>query len=122
MKNTITISEIIAHFCPIFNEISAYSTDSFEAYREFFLNLEMENYLAMIVKKTSLEGYKDMYVTGNESLITRRMYTITDIYDYIFRPILHEVNLTYSDPIEVAYILTFSCKFCFSYKPSFIEI
>lgn len=41
LKDSITISEIVTHFCPIFNEISVYDAVSFEAYREFFINLEM---------------------------------------------------------------------------------
>lgn len=54
VKESITISEIISHFCPIFNEISMYEADNLEAYREFFFNIEMESYLVNIVKKTSL--------------------------------------------------------------------
>jgi hypothetical protein len=77
----------------------------------------MATYLAKRVKKTSLEKYKDMYVSIGETWINNNHKTRADIYNKIFRPVLHSANLLYSDPVEVAHILNFCCKFCFNYKP-----
>lgn len=58
-----------------------------------------------------------MYVPAGQTVINKKLFSTADIYNQIFRPILHEANLLYSDPVEVAYIFNFCCKFLFHFKP-----
>lgn len=58
-----------------------------------------------------------MYVSAGQTVISKKSNSTADIYNQIFRPLLHEANLLYSDPVEVACIFNFCCKFLFKYKP-----
>lgn len=84
LKDRVTFAEILAHFCPIFNESTFNDIESIKQYQEFMNHIDIESLLTTSVNKKTLEKYKNMYVNIEESYVQKQFLKPSEIYKDIF--------------------------------------